>query len=210
MTEGAFVFSGRSVTWASFGKSPLVEGGSYHDDPISWAKFSDLGRFQLRWLADNAPRREDKESALPRSSIEEVGRILRRFRQCCQYFAKPLEKERDVQDVVWIMLRSHFDRLDREDTLKRFGVKKYVPDFGIPELQLLIEVKFIGEATKPSDIQEELLADVPGYLQAGSGYTRMLALVYDAAHKLRDERKFREDLLTISGITDVIVVPGMG
>jgi hypothetical protein len=112
--------------------------------------------------------------------------------------------------VVWIVLRAHFDRLDREDTLKRFGVKKYVPDFGIPELKLLIEVKFIGEATKPSEIQEELLADVPGYLQAGSGYTQMLAFVYDAAHKLLDERKVTDDLLTIPGVSDVIVVPGIG
>ena len=141
--------------------------------------------------------------------IGDVSTILRRFRQCCQYLAKPPENERDVQDIVWIMLRSHFDRLDREDTLPRFGVKKYVPDFGIPELKLLIEVKFIGEATKPRDVQEELLADVPGYLQDGGGYTQMLAFVYDAAHKLLDERKFIEDLRTISGIKDVIVVPGI-
>ena len=160
-------------------------------------------------------RQEASQIAAPKTSpneqlnVRDVGTILRRFRQSCQYLAKPLASERDVQDVMWIMLRSHFDRLDREDTLKRFGVKKYVPDFGIPELELLIEVKFIGDLTKPSDIQEELLADVPGYLQAEGGYTQMLAFVYDAAHKLLDERKFIEDLLTISGIIDVIVVPGI-
>ncbi len=110
---------------------------------------------------------------------------------------------------MWIMLRSRFDRLEREDTLPRFGVKQYRPDIGIPELALLVEVKFIGNATKPSDIQEEILADVPGYLQGQSKYDSIVVFVYDDAHKFRDDRKFIEDLSSVDGILDVIVIPGI-
>ena len=189
-------------TFPNYFEAGYLSGRTFHANQGYNELLKVLGRVRNE-ASQTGPVRES-----PR--IKDVSTILGRFRQCCQYLAKPPENERDVQDVVWIMLRSHFDRLDRDDTLKRFGVKKYVPDFGIPELKLLIEVKFIGEATKPNDIQEELLADVPGYLQDGGGYTQMLAFVYDAAHKLRDERKFIEDLLTIPGIGDVIVVPGIG
>ena len=73
----------------------------------------------------------------------------------------------------------------------------------------MVEVKFVGEATRPSDIQEEILADVPGYLQDQSRYDAILVIVYDAAHKLRDDRKFIEDLKSTPGIVEVLVVPGI-
>ena len=143
-------------------------------------------------------------------SIGSVVQILQRFRECCQYVRTPPVNERDVQDIVWIMLRSHFDRLDRESTLPKFGVKAYVPDFGIPELRALIEVKYIGATTKPSSIQEEILADIPGYLSKQSNYDGIVVVVYDAAQKLRDPRSFIEDLRHLDGIIDVIVIPGVG
>jgi hypothetical protein len=153
--------------------------------------------------------------ASPSSTIEErsvatVIQALRRFRECCQYVKAPPQDERDVQDLVWVILRSHFDRLEREETLSKFGVKGYKPDFGIPELRLLVEVKFIGAKTSPGDIQEEILADVPAYLGEHTAYAGVVVLVYDAAQKLRDPRKFVEDLRQVEGIMDVIVVPGIG
>jgi hypothetical protein len=55
-----------------------------------------------------------------------------------------------------------------------------------------------------------LLADLPAYLAKATGYTGVLMVVYDAAHKLRDPRRFIEDLRQIEGVVDVIVVPGIG
>jgi hypothetical protein len=107
------------------------------------------------------------------------------------------------------MLRAQFDRVDREETLPRFGTKGYKPDFGVPDLTTFVEVKFIGEKTEVAKIQEEILADVPGYLQAASQYTGIVVLVYDAAHKLRDSRKFIEDLRSVQGIVEVFVIPGI-
>src|SRR5262245_25776106 len=108
------------------------------------------------------------------------------------------------------MLRSQFDRLDREETLATFGAKSYKPDFGIPDLATLVEVKFIGEKTRVQDTQESILADVPGYLREATGYISLIVFVYDAVQQLRDPRRFVEDLRQVTGRIDVIVVPGVG
>jgi len=147
--------------------------------------------------------------AMEASTSNLIG-ILSRLRECCQYLERPPSNEREVQDILWIMLRSHFDRVDREDTLPRFGAKNYRPDFGIPELRQLIEVKFIGDKTSLPEIQESIIADIPGYFTGNSRFDAVIILVYDYAHKLRDPRKFIEDLRTVDEITDVLVIPGIG
>jgi hypothetical protein len=103
-----------------------------------------------------------------------------------------------------------FDRVDRENILPRFAAKTYRPDFGVPDLRTFVEVKYIGAKTDVGAIQEEILADVPGYLSSSSEYAGIIVLVYDAAHKLRDARKFIEDLGSVEGIRQVIAVPGIG
>ena len=143
-------------------------------------------------------------------SVTNLIQTLRRFRECCQYIKVPPSNEKDVQDIMWIMLRSQFDRVDREDTLPKFGTKNYKPDFGIPDLNVLIEAKFIGENTNVTRIQDEILADVPAYLNESSKYKSLVVLVYDAAQKLRDSRKFIEDLKSVEGMIEVIVIPGIG
>lgn len=150
------------------------------------------------------------ETPRDEASLSTLVRVLSRFRECCQYIVTPPRSEREVQDLIWIVLRSHFDRLDREDTLPKFGVKSYRPDFGIPQLRTLIEVKFIGEKTLPASIQEELLADLPGYLADQQRYDGVLYFVYDAAQKLRDPSKFIDDTRSTAGVVDVIVIPGIG
>jgi hypothetical protein len=113
-----------------------------------------------------------------------------------------------VQDIVWVMLRAQYDRVDKEATLPRFGAKSYKPDFGVPEVRVLVEVKFIGAKTDIAQIQEEILADAIGYVHQNPHYDAMLVLVYDHAQRLRDPRKFIEDLRSVDYIADVLVVPG--
>lgn len=143
------------------------------------------------------------------SSITQLVRVLRRFRPCCQY-SKPLENEKAVQDVLWVILRAQFDRLEREVPLPRFGTKAHRPDFRVPDLLTLVEVKYIGTSTSPQSIQEEIQSDVHGYLNESSGCTGLVVFVYDAANKLCDATSFVESLRSISGIVEVIVEPGLG
>ena len=152
-----------------------------------------------------------EDPALPKQehSISTVVQVLRRFRECCQYIKDPPKDEKAVQDIMWIMLRSQFDRVEREETLPKFGSKNYRPDFGIPDLQLLIEAKFVGEKTHIPNIQDEILADISGYLTNSQLYNALVVLVYDDAQKLRDPRKFIEDIRTVDEIVDVIIIPGI-
>ena len=107
------------------------------------------------------------------------------------------------------MLRSQFERVEREEILPTFGTKAYKPDFGIPDLRVLVEVKFIGQKTKVANIQEEILADIPGYLNDSTKYDGVIEVVYDHAQQLRDAKPFIEDLRNVEGIVEVIVVPGI-
>ena len=161
---------------------------------------------KVRALVENPSYQAPRDEA----TLSTLIRVLSRFRECCQYIVTPPKSEREVQDIIWIVLRSHFDRLDREDTLPKFGIKNYRPDFGVPELRTLIEVKFVGEKTQLASIQEEMLADLPGYLADQERYDGIVFFVYDAAQKLRDHRKFVDDLRATHGVTEVIVIPGIG
>jgi hypothetical protein len=173
--------------------------------------YSDEGYTQLLKVIGKV-RQHAEDPGVPKVeySFTHVIQVLRRFRECCQYLSSPLIDEGQVQGIAWIMLRSHFDRLEKEATLPRFGIKSYRPDFGIPDLRVLIESKFIGPKTNVASIQEEILGDVPGYLNEATDYDSIIVFVYDAAQQLRDSRKFIEDLKSIDGIIEVIVVPGIG
>jgi hypothetical protein len=143
------------------------------------------------------------------ASVESLVGTLQRFRACCEYTSAAPASEREVQDVIWIMLRAQFDRVDREATLAKFGAKAYRPDFGVPTLRALVEVKFVGPKTSVPEIQDQILTDASGYLTGNPHYSALIAVVYDAAHKLRDDKAFIEALRAVEGIVEVIVVPGI-
>jgi hypothetical protein len=46
----------------------------------------------------------------------------------------PVTAEREVQDILWLMLRPVFEDLVEEETLPRLGHSTYRSDFGIPSL----------------------------------------------------------------------------
>jgi hypothetical protein len=142
-------------------------------------------------------------------SYHDVVETVSRFRECCQYVRDAPQDERAVQDLLWIMLRARFDRVERDEVLPALGVKNYKPDFGLPDVGTLIEAKFVSSDSVIGRIQDELLADVPGYLKNSPRYSSLIAFIYDAAHRLRDDRKLVEGLKGIEGISDVIVIPGL-
>jgi len=153
---------------------------------------------------------EDPDIPQHEVSITNLIQTVRRFRECCQYIKNPPQNEKEVQDILWIMLRSQFERVEREETLPKFGTKAYRPDFGIPDLGVLIEVKFIGEKTRAPSIQEDILADIPGYLNEATRYQSVIELIYDYSQQLRDSKPFVDALRNMDGIVEVIVIPGIG
>jgi REase_DpnII-MboI len=196
------LFSGaKSAVYPNFIEAGFLSGRTIHRQE-GYAQL-------LKIIGKVRQASSDPHSPPAPPTVTNLIQTLRRFRECCQYIQTPPQNEREVQDTIWIMLRSQYERVDREDMLPRFGAKAYRPDFGIPDLQTFVEVKFIGEKTDVATIQEEILADVPGYLNATTKFSGIVELVYDHAHKLRDPRKFIEDLRAVEGILDVIVVPGI-
>ena len=191
-----------AVSYPNYFEAAFMSGRTFYYGQGRNELLKIIGAMQ-RKIADLGNRPLDEPS------ISGVVSTLRRLRECCQYVRDVPRDERSVQDLVWIILRSQFDRLEREETLPRFGAKQYRPDFGIPDLHLLVEVKFIGVSTKTGDIQDEVLADVRGYLGEHTTFDSMVVLVYDHAHKLRDPVPFIEACRGVDGIVDVIVIPGI-
>ena len=173
--------------------------------------YSEHGYTQLLKVIGKVKQQiDDPVTPIAEQSVTQLITILGRFRECCQYIKNPPQNEKEVQDILWIMLRSQFERVQREETLPTFGAKAYRPDFGIRDLGVLVEVKFVGEKTKVASVQEEILADIPGYLNEATSFQSIVELVYDYSQQIRDPRPFIDDLKKVDGIVEVIVVPGIG
>ena len=94
------------------------------------------------WYATNESITKEIITLLVSSSF--VSSILMRFESAMRRW-KPewhVSNEKDVQHIIWLILRSYFDDLVDEETLPKFGHSSYKPDFGIPSLSLLIEIKY--------------------------------------------------------------------
>lgn len=125
-----------------------------------------------------------------------------------QYLKKPLKDEKDVQRVLWTVLRSHFTDLVDEEVLGKFGLKHYQDDFGIPSLATVVEVKVIKESTDLKRLQEELMIDAVGYLATMTGYRHLVFFIYNMANRIVDSA-FVEALESLDSVAAVVIVPGV-
>jgi hypothetical protein len=71
----------------------------------------------------------------------------------------PVKQEREVQDILWLILRSYFPDLVDEDTLPKLGHSSYKADFGLPSLKLIIEAKFAASKDDFKKIEKEIQED---------------------------------------------------
>lgn len=117
----------------------------------------------------------------------------------------PIRSEREVQDIVWVMLRPIAADLEDEDTLPKFGHSTYRADFGIPSLGLLIEAKFARTAADFKSIEKEVLEDLVPYLKAPERYREVLVFIYDDSCSVQHHDTTINALRSVPGICDVIV-----
>ena len=117
-----------------------------------------------------------------------------------------IQGEREIQDVLWLILRPYFEDLEDEETLPRFGHSTYRADFGIPSLGLLIEVKYARQASDFKNIEKEVLEDLVPYLRTPERYNKLLVFIYDASASVQAHETTRRALKSVPEITDVIVV----
>ncbi|PIM71300.1 hypothetical protein CTU88_14380 [Streptomyces sp. JV178] len=117
----------------------------------------------------------------------------------------PITSEREIQNILWLMLRPVFDDLVEEETLRRLGHSTYRADFGIPSLALLIEVKYARKAADFKTFEKEIYDDYIGYLAGNSPYRQMAVFIYDESSSVQEHDTTRNALLKLPNITDVII-----
>jgi len=159
------------------------------------------------WYATNESITKQVENLLISPSF--VSTLLSRFEDAMRRW-KPdwtLNDEKDVQNIIWLILSSYFTDLVDEETLPKFGHSSYKPDFGIPSLRLLIEVKY---AYKKEDfkkrIEKEIMQDSVGYLTNTQQYKKIIVFIYDNSRSVQEHSITRRDLMKVNGIEDVIIV----
>ena len=118
----------------------------------------------------------------------------------------PVTAEREVQDILWLILRPVFDDLVDEETLPRLGHSTYRADFGIPSLGILIEVKYVRKSGDFKEIEKQVLEDSVAYLNGVTAYKEIVVFIYDDSASVQEHDTTATALRSIDGISDVIIV----
>lgn len=141
--------------------------------------------------------------------LENFESAMKRWRWDSEGLKKPIRwpiaQEREVQDILWLILRSYFSDVVDEDTLPKFGHSTYKADFGIPPLKLIIEAKFAVSKDDFKKIEKEIQEDAIPYLR-GIRYDNIIVFIYDASASVQEHQTTKQALLEIPGISDVVIV----
>ena len=118
----------------------------------------------------------------------------------------PVTAEREIQDILWLMLRPVFDDLVDEETLPKLGHSTYREDFGIPSLGILIEVKYVRKSSDFKEIEKQVLEDSVAYLNGVTAYREIVVFIYDESASVQEHDTTASSLRGIDRISDVIIV----
>lgn len=151
-------------------------------------------------------------------SKNHVGALLRRFEAAMRRWRWddpastslpirwPISSEREVQDILWILLRGVFEDLVDEETLAKFGHSSYRADFGIPTLRILIEVKFVRTAKDFRSIEREIAQDAAAYLISTNGrYDELVVFIYDDSSSVQEHAITESALRQLPQVLDVVI-----
>lgn len=150
---------------------------------------------------------EDIESALlniryiNKSADEVVKDILNNFSNAIQKIIKnrrkdhpnfEIEDEYDVQDILYVILKSVFPNLRDEDAIGKVGAKTTKIDLIIREERILVEVKMIkGKDSNETHFIEQLKVDIESYHEC-KWLRKLFCFVYDPYKKTRDISNFND------------------
>ena len=118
----------------------------------------------------------------------------------------PIVSEREVQDILWLILRSVFEEVVDEETLPKVGHSTYRADFGLPSLGVLIEVKFARQHTDFKKIEKEVMEDSVAYLRGTTRYKEIVVFIYDESASVQEHDITAAALRELGNVTDVVIV----
>lgn len=152
-------------------------------------------------------KREEKAQKV-RDDINKCISILKNLNALQFRMKLSLRDEKELQSFLYPILKSHFQDLEDEFHLPRFGAIEYKPDFGVPSLALLLETKYIREVKDVKKVQNELITDSVAYLKAAVSYKKLIVFIYNNNNVPTPDR-FEADLERIPGIVKVITIVGV-
>lgn len=117
----------------------------------------------------------------------------------------PVSQEREVQDILWLILRSYFPDVVDEDALPKLGHSTYKADFGIGSLKLIIEAKFATSKNDFKKLEKEIQEDCIPYLR-DIRYESLIVFIYDDSASVQEHDTTRRALLELPGVVDVVIV----
>ncbi|MCB9001216.1 MAG: hypothetical protein H6537_04485 [Bacteroidales bacterium] len=136
-----------------------------------------------------------------KSAEEIVQYVLNNFSNAIQKIIKDrrkdhpeyiIEDEYDVQDILYVILKSIFPNLRDEDPIPKVGAKSTKIDLIIREERILIEVKMIkSKDTNETHFIEELKIDFESYHEC-QWLNKLYCFVYDPYKKTRDISNFKD------------------
>lgn len=101
-----------------------------------------------------------------------------------------IRDEYDVQDLLYLVLKSIFPKLKEEDPTPRVGVKSNKIDLILREEGILIEVKMIKESdSSEKDFIEQLKNDIESYYEC-KWLKHLVCYVYDPFGKTKTKQNF--------------------
>lgn len=172
----------------------------------------------LLHAAENVISMSIDQMVLSRSHVSTVLRrfeaAMRRWRWDSDELQHPIRwevrSEREVQDILWIMLRSVFDDVVDEDPLPKIGHSSYRADFGVPSLGVLVEAKYAYKAADFKKIEHEVMVDAVTYLKGNDRYKEIIVFIYDESCSVEHHDVTQRALLDLDGVSDVIIVSRPG
>jgi hypothetical protein len=118
----------------------------------------------------------------------------------------PIKSEREVQDIVWVLLRAVFDDLVDEEPLRKVGHSSYRSDFGLPRIGVLVEIKYAHSAGEFKKIEKEIFEDSIAYLKDNTTYKKLVVFIYDASSSGQEHDTTAAALLDVENVIDVVIV----
>ena len=120
-----------------------------------------------------------------------------------------IDHEYHVQNLLWTLLRPVFSDLVDEQSLPKIGHKTPRFDLGVPSLGTIIEVKFMRKAGSAAcrKTTEEIAADRSLYLSPSTGYSKLIAFIWDECRQTEEYMTLKEGLEGMEGIEKVVILP---
>jgi hypothetical protein len=123
-----------------------------------------------------------------------------------------VQNEYHVQNLLWVLFAPVFPDLEDEEYLRSLGHKHPRCDLAIPSLRVIIEVKFVynGEQADFANVIEGVAADTSLYLSERTGFSQIVAFVWDNSKCSEQHNELLQGLRRINGIKDAVVVSRPG